>query len=342
MFPVFAVVGAMPWSAAKSTWLVLNLLSLAALIILVIRECRVPRSGLRRAVLVGTILALVPVHTSVAIGQQSIVVVTLALAACWAAERNRPWVSGVLMALGLAVKPHLAGAFWLYLLYKRQWHACAVACVVTGILGVIGAGQLQLHHIAWWADLRANFHDHLHGGAGDPTIANPARFQLIDLHYPLHELTGSRVLVDVIVLAVTLSACAGAVLAARIQRTAACDVALLSVLLVAGTLVTYHRIYDVVLLAIPIGLLIGQWGRWGRGPWWLCALCCATFFTPGGALLHALAEEGWVSESISGSWWWRDIIMPHQIWALLVLMLGLLWQMGIGCRAHPEALADKA
>ena len=342
MHPLMAPVAALPWAAAKSVWLAVNLLALTMLIVWVMPLCGVPRSLPHRVTLTAVILAMAPVHAGLATGQLSIVVMAMALGACWAGDRGRWWLAALLLGLAMALKPQVAGVFWLYLLYKRQWHACAAACVVTVLVGAVGVGQLYVHDIPWLTDLRANLYDNSHGGSGDPTLINPVRFQLINLHYALHGLTDSRALVNAIVLVVAIAACAGAVLAAMITRTAVCDVALLSVIAVASVLAAYHRIYDAVLLAVPIGLLIGQWGRWSRGPWWLCALCCATFLTPGAALLHELVKRGWVGEVVSGAWWWRHVVMPHQNWALCVLMLGLLWQMGIGCRRKFEALAGRA
>jgi hypothetical protein len=62
------------------------------------------------------------------------------------------------------------------------------------------------------------------------------------------------------------------------------------------------------------------------------------FLTPGGVLVNLFAERANLSGAIVNSWWWRSLIVGHQVWALLALAVFLSWAMmrdGIQCRSEP-------
>jgi Glycosyltransferase family 87/WD40-like Beta Propeller Repeat len=78
-----------------------------------------------------------PLHRNLLYGQYYILLLAILTAACWAAQRQRHWLAGALVALGIAVKifPIL---LVLYFLRKRDWRALS-ACLLVGTLSVLAS-----------------------------------------------------------------------------------------------------------------------------------------------------------------------------------------------------------
>ena len=53
-------------------------------------------------------------------------------------------------------------------------------------------------------------------------------------------------------------------------------------------------------------------------------LCVAPFFVPGSTILELQVQAGHISSALIDAWWWRVFVLPHQVWALLVMSIALL------------------
>jgi hypothetical protein len=51
----------------------------------------------------------------------------------------------------------------------------------------------------------------------------------------------------------------------------------------------------------------------------------APFLVPGTAFLQQLARNGHIPESWLSSLWWEGVVMPHQTWLLVLLVLVLMY-----------------
>jgi hypothetical protein len=51
------------------------------------------------------------------------------------------------------------------------------------------------------------------------------------------------------------------------------------------------------------------------------------FLIPGGTLLETLQSGGPVPSALGNHWWWKALVMPHQVWMLLYLSVLLLYEM---------------
>jgi hypothetical protein len=112
---------------AKRIWLVFQL-ALLAPIALGLRA--ITGQPLRRIALV--ILGCPPLHRNLLYGQFYILLVALLIGACWAHQRKRSNLAGVLVALATAIKlfPFI---FCLYFLRKRQWRALFSAAITGAV-----------------------------------------------------------------------------------------------------------------------------------------------------------------------------------------------------------------
>jgi hypothetical protein len=118
---------------AKRIWLLFQL-ALLFLIAFGLRE--ITGQPLRRISIL--LLGYPPHHRNLLYGQFYVLLVALLIGACWAQQRNRHSLAGVLVALATAIKlfPFI---FFVYFARKRQWRAlfsaaiAGVACVAVSV-----------------------------------------------------------------------------------------------------------------------------------------------------------------------------------------------------------------
>jgi len=347
-FALLAPLAALPWPWARSTWLAVNLAALAVLLLLLLKPVEPPAlsarapearpTAHRRLLLLAFVLAFAPLHLTIATGQLTLVSFTLGLLGCWASERRRNASGGIALGLGAARKPQIGFVLLAYALYRGQWRAFAVAVILAAAAFGIGAARLRAGPVPWHAELRTNLFDNAHAGSGDPTRDNPVRFQLINLQYPLHNFAHSRAWVNTSTFLVTGGASlAGLLLALRARRQR--DLLLLGLWLTASLLLLYHRSYDALVLTAPLAWILAR-APGGSGPATaLALLALAAFLTPGAALLHSLAQSGRITADFTQTSLWQNWLLPHQVWALVVLLLVQLWLLAIA-RPAPRSPAS--
>jgi hypothetical protein len=265
------------------------------------------------------LLALAPLHTSFFVGQLSLICTVGVLLAIVSLRMGRDLLAGLLLGVAMALKPQMAGLFLLYPMARLRWRCVVMACAAAAVVAVAAVVPMEIREIPWLATLRENLE--LFGrGEGGAGALNIFRHQLINLQYPLSSLLAHEAVVH----AVTWVIGGGlVVMAYRVgRRTHSIDGELiaLSLLAVASLLVVYHRFYDAVLLVLPGILLIRQWSEGARAAvYWVMAAALAVFLVPGAVMLQQLAARGWIPAALAESFFWRMVILPHQVWALCVL-----------------------
>lgn len=340
-FVVLAPFAVMPWTVAKLSWLILNLAALAVLAGALLRVRGMTLGQPRAGLLIAAVLALAGVHSGIALGQLALVPTSLMVVAVVLDRHGWSRWAGGAAALATAIKPHLGGVLLLWLLLRgcrQRVRALVVAVLILAALTGAGAARLQQADISWWRDLKRNVYDFTHGGIGDPTRANPLAHQLINLHLPLHAVTDNRAAASAIVYTLVVAAGAITLLGAARSTDPDRDWLCLSILAVLSLLAVPHRHYDAVLVALPLAWCVQRLSEGCDRLALLALLALGAFLTPGGAMVWLLAEQWQLAESVTGSWWWRGLVVPHQAWALVAVcavLLGALWVRGR--QGRPEA-----
>jgi hypothetical protein len=102
----------------------------------------------------------------------------------------------------------------------------------------------------------------------------------------------------------------------------------------------YHRLYDAFLLILPMGWALmefyGPQRKGARG----ALLLMLPFLVPGGTILEHLQFHERIPRTIAHSWYWTGVVMPHEIWFLLLLSLLLLCSMAGSRDAVPSRPGD--
>lgn len=323
-----------PWPIAHVAWLVTNLLLVFCLIWSLVSLAGFGWEKKRTYVFVALALALAPFHTGLAAG--SIVIVTGALSgiAISAAHRKNDILAGLLLGLAICLKPQIGLPFLVYYLLRRRWRISAVSAGVFVVAAVSAIVRLAASHTPWLQNYQMDNRVLLATGIlSDFTERNPIRFSLVNLQVGLYAVTKHATSANI--LALTISGTMFLLWLLLIWRRNDPEDALLdlSTIAVLSLLPVYHRFYDASLLILPLcwslSELSGRLKLWARAT----LLLILPFLVPGGSALEQLELNGHVPETVTHSWWWGTLVMPHQVWALFFLSGLLLWTM----KARPEA-----
>jgi hypothetical protein len=119
----FSLLPASPFSSlppleAKRDWLLTNLLLLALAVYLL---CRMSKLNPRRVAIL-VFLAIVPLRTNFLFGQEYVLLLFLFTLAAWLYFSNRPLESGLILAVGGALKIY-PSLFLIFFARKKQWRA---------------------------------------------------------------------------------------------------------------------------------------------------------------------------------------------------------------------------
>jgi hypothetical protein len=332
-FVVLAPLSLLAWTGAQIIWIGISLLSfvctLGALVALAGVSWLQPQTQLFLAI--G--LALAPFHTGLATENPAIFVIALSVGALWAAHNLRDRTAGVLLALAICLKPQMGLCFLLFYLIRRRWKIAIIACAVTTVIAVIAAARLAAAGVPWITTYLENSRKVFAPGAiNDFTPANPVWFNMVNLQVIFYPLMKSAAFASGLAMA-SGAALAGMWLWIMIRKTS-CDLLELSALATLSLLPMYHRFYDAALLILPLcwALLVARERQ--KGIAIATVVLILPFLVPGAALLGQRARS-YLSATNLDSWWWNGLVMSHQVWALLLLSMLLVYAMAIAPLREP-------
>jgi glycosyl transferase family 87 len=311
-----------PWPAAVSLWTVISLVGviLAAFALLSACECRLYE--VRSRLFLAAFFALAPLHTGLATANPAMVSVALAVGAFWAAHANREKTAGVLLALAICLKPTVAGGLLLYYLLRRGWAVVATACAVAAAIFFVGWVRLTVAGVAWIPSYLENGRKMFAAGSVDDfTRASALRFNMINAQVFFGGFLRSPLTARFLayLLGVALLGCWIWLCYRRRTSSSLLDVSAISIL---SLIAVYHRFYDAALLIFPLAwsaLVIGK-----RAKAIVIFVMISPFFVPGPILLAYFAQSGRIPDAITRSWGWNAVILPHEVWDLILMAILLL------------------
>jgi len=318
-----APVAALPWKIAKVIWLSVLLLSFAATVWVFIG--RLEESWREKVIFVAACLAFAPFHTGIASGNTSILVVGFCAVAIAAALESHDAIAGILFGFACSLKPQLGAFLVLYYLIQRRWRLFVAALGSTIALNVIAVFYLSVRGTTWLQDYLSNARGFVTSNSIDSFASdNPARFALLNLQVPFFSLThqvNSANFWAFVVTGVLVSTWTLFVFKTKEKH----EFVALAAISTISLLPVYHRFYDAAILVIPLCWCLVELTRSSK-PLALCGLfLLSPFFFPGTALLGRLASHDGLHPSLTNSWIWESVVMPHETWALLLLSAILLY-----------------
>ncbi|MEM1447201.1 MAG: glycosyltransferase family 87 protein [Planctomycetota bacterium] len=210
-YAVLTPLGALNWPAAKTVWLMFNLVATAAVGAWLIRHRPRPRNTQDDpsttkdvawwpiALMLGLWLGCASLHTAVAFGQLAVVPLALMLPALrpWSGRDEVdawPWRSvrtaggGLMLAVAGALKPQLAVLLAALLLATPRWRLAVWSLGWAVGIALASTVWIQITSPSWlehWGDQLAFF---TASGQAIPTLENRFTYQMINLEPWLHRL----------------------------------------------------------------------------------------------------------------------------------------------------------
>ncbi len=328
--PLFAAFGALPLRKGARLWTALNALLGLALVPLAHRGLvaqggpdtpRLPKPVL--GVLSAAVAFSNAYQSNLALGQLGIVTAAALLAALWAQAAGRPILAGLALAVA-TIKPPTTLPVLLLLFSRRQdrvsWLSLAVATLVLCLAsGPPGELPGRLAHNARNILVSAS-----PGMVNDYSYAGPSHNSMLGLDHMLYRLgLRDRRLIAVLQAAGLAAIGIGlfrAVHASSVSRPSACALAALY-----AVLFLYHRVYDTILLVLPLvhATILARTSPHGPRRRVLVAAIAV--------LLVLMLYPSWLLavERLTfriGGWGWlpRAILLPVATW-LVLLGLFALW-----------------
>jgi hypothetical protein len=325
-FPLLALLALLPFPQMLVLWTAVTLAGTCALVVLSRRALaseageQDPLLAPALGVLTAAVALSVPSGMSVAYGQLSLLTAVVLLLAVWARNRGRPLQAGLWLAIGTAKVQTMLP--FLLLFHRRRdlpaWGSLAVCSLGLALLGSPPA------------ELFTRLQECLQNIA---TLASPGYlnnypsevcFDVIGFNRALHFLgVHDRGLVQAGALVLVLAL--GAWVAWRcLGRRAWAAAPATALVALYASLFLYHRLYDMVLLALPLVYVFGR-ARAQRGVarGWYAGAALALF----GVLyvrletVKALSEAAMVPGADLG--WKGALLVPCAVWLLLLTVVCL-------------------
>jgi hypothetical protein len=339
--PLFTPMAPLSWGPALMLGLAVNVVCTLFIALGLVHLLGLRRSSTHGLALFGFIMALGPVHTTVAAGQTGVVATAGLVGAMVLGQSNRDQWSGVSYGLASAVKAQIGLPFVLWAFCRSRWRVGALAGLVVGGLTLLALSRMAAANVIWLDSWLANL-AWLTGpeGNGDPGPQNPDRFSLINLEYPLRVFLPEPWAGWVVLLVV---GCASLATVALLRRRRRGDELLgLSLVAVLSLLVTYHRYYDAVLLALPIAWGVSVLATPLRNLGLAVLAIGVVFVAPSLGALRELELAGRIPVWLTNNAAWAGLVLPHHAWAVVligVILLAAAWKtrsQDAGGGASPE------
>jgi len=344
-----------PWKAAYTAWMAFNLALFGLMVGTMVELAGLRHSEPKAILLMAATLALAPFQTGIATGNSTLAAVELGVIAVYAARQRYEMVSAVLIALSAGLKPQIGICFLFYYMIRPRMRVFVAAAALLLVVGLAGWLRLEAGHTPWWTNYRNDNRMLLESGVlGNFTEINQTRFGLINLQVALYPMLADVRRTNVLAAAIaTALLAAWLIIALRRRRSPDSELLELSAPAVISLLPIYHRFYDAALLVLPLVWTFVCFGRGRerareRSRRFAVAglLLMLPFLIPGGTLLEALQDRGSLPLGLTSHWWWQGLVMPHEVWLLLLLSGLLLYEMALpGARgvqepAHSAAKSD--
>ncbi len=324
-FPLLFPLGLIRWKIANLLWIAICLFAFALALICTAVNAGIDLRTSQAGVLAAGALAFAPFHTAIFTENPVLPVFALGMLAMVIAERGKEAAAIVLLIVALAFKPTVALPFVGYLLIRDRWRILIPVVMGVGLLLAVGQIRLTAAGASWLPTfLRGSQKMFGPGGIDDFSSVNPLRFNLLNLQVIGFELLGTRLGAQVAAWLTYLVLLTLWLWGRRRTSGQAAGVLELSILAATILLPFYHRFYDAVLLLLPLSWAIGNFRGELRRYARVALLLMTPFLLPGATVLNQLAGTATSFKNISRFWWWNLFVVPHEIWAVLLLSVVLI------------------
>lgn len=310
------------WENAKLIWLFINIFACMLIWVGMVKILKINITDWPCIVLLAAFLALIPVQNCIFQGQPVLVVLSLMVFSILFFMDGFDLFSGVFLGLALGLKPQVGLFLLVYYLIKGRWKTATLTVITTLILVLLAIFRLGFEDLSWlstWQNKIQATYLAING------LDN--HYFLLNLQYPLNVLISYKNINNLIIITFMLVCLFLFFLYCCKRSDAYHDLLEISFLALISLLPFYHRNYEAAILIFPLSYGIFMTSRcsdrWAK----IILLTICPFLIPGPALLLELDKQGYVPAALAKSLLWQAVILPHQVWLLVILSSLLIFIM---------------
>jgi hypothetical protein len=319
------------WDTAKKIWMMWTIFIFSVTMYFLGKQLIIKFNnygGLKLSFIV--LLAFSPFHTGIALGQVSIIVICFMILSFLFSLKNYITLSGFLLALAVGLKPQLALFLVVFYLLRKKYRILtffgamyALIIISSEIYPVIIDGN-QLGS-SWTMWLKRVFAGYGVTGGERFLYDDIDKFSTLNIQVLVSQFFHNSFAVKTISFTIYISMILFFIYFYFNNKK--CDefiiFSLLSILIL---LPVYHRFYDASLLIVPLLWSILKVKKIkNEKKLSFLALLLLLFSVPGGTILILLTPR--LPQIISNSAIWNFIVLPHQVWILLISYILMIFIM---------------
>jgi len=323
-FVLMAPLTMLDHSTASSLWLVLNLLSIAGSLILLLKITGLRLNTPCGLLLIGSCFMLGSFRMGIRQGQlDNMILLFTLLAVTLIQEKGVRLISAILMGVAVALKPTSTGLISIYLLARGKITVAVASLLISG--AIIGAGLLLLTlRVPGWSEEYLHIISSAENNFNKVNALNPRLELLTHLPAGLFSVFKSGYWASMVSFAICLPILARTLLSRPdvVEDTRETLLRELSIIALVSLLIVYHRFYSGVFLVFPVAWAVYciSKGRPGLSPWLILSLPVLSVVN--GQAAYTFIIDNDVIWFLHGSSWIEQTVLRFNfVWIQLVALL---------------------
>ncbi len=327
-FPLIAPLTFINWHVAKFVWMLINCSAYIGLLIILFPLVDYHLNEFTGIILFGILMCFAPVLHAIAMGQPAILAILCGVLS-WRAAASSRWIcSGIFLALSLGLKVNLGVIFLGYCIIYRQWKIIMVCVFCSIIILSIGVLNLGVGDFSWVSSWMHNMEIiNREWAINQPAKSNSNIIFLLNIQYPLYKLVHSKLAANAIVLILGFIEFLILLRCYKYNEGLFGNLAMLVTITTIVLLSSYHRLADASILIFMIFFIILLWDS----PYKKYSNCLILLFLPiylpGPKVLQKLVINGTIPHDVAVSWWWNALVLPYQVYCLLLMSIVMMFLM---------------
>lgn len=249
------------WRAANLLWSILGLVGVGSLAYTIPGIAGLTFAGNRAWFVAACVFCAVPLQTSLHVANSSAIAIAVCVLGVYLAGSRKELFSGLLLAIGMCLKPQLGIWFFIFYVIRRRWRMVLPATIFAGAVTLIAFSIMPVTPSTFLHDYRSNLHYWFDPGRmNDFSAANPFSFQLVNTQVLVGQVFHDNAAATLV--AWTLFAVSAMTWGWRMLRCSVEDDLLaLSSVLALGMIPLYHRSYDAAIVLLSLAWSVSSNAR---------------------------------------------------------------------------------
>jgi len=332
---LIAPLGLLPWHAAVYTYVAGSTAFFAFALLVLAQRLPLPWNDVRKLYFVAFALAMAPLHSGIHEANLNTLVVAF-LCAGMGLLANRPYGSGIAIAMAMCLKPQVGIFFFAYPWLRKKWRAAFASLGACTFVSACSLIWLNIHHVEWFGAFLSQLSQFsAPGGRSGVEAPGPGKFQLLNLQILTFQLTHSREW-SAILAWIVFALLAGVAIYLIHRRVSdeneSTGIAIVAVLTL---LPVYQRFYTAEVLLFVLYWAVENCDlRRAKAALLLMVALLFPFaaWTERSGIAMRFTEGNHTGLDVI----WNDFLMPHMIWIELLLLLILIADLSTQAQRLPD------